>query len=96
MLIRILGFGVATMVATVAVIGAQHVPNTHAAPTHATASHEFAQQMCESHEAGAAGHHAAMAAALGLTAEQLSSVDRISAEACAALAKYHVVAPLGN
>jgi len=83
------GFIAATVVATVAAIGAQHVPNTHAAATHATTGHVFVQQMCESHEAAAAGHHAAMAAALGLTAEQLSSVDRISAEACAVLAKYH-------
>jgi Spy/CpxP family protein refolding chaperone len=34
-------------------------------------------------------HHAQVATALGLTAEQLTTVDRLTTEACAAMKKYH-------
>ena len=37
----------------------------------------------------AKAHHAEIAAALGLTAEQMATVHRVSTEACAAMKKYH-------
>jgi hypothetical protein len=89
---RLFGFGALIVAASVAVIGAQHSQVTHSTGTHSARSHQLTHQMCESHQSadgGAAGHHAEMAASLGLTGEQLSTIERISSEACAAAAKYH-------
>lgn len=79
-------FSVAAVAMTAVVVGAQH----HARPAaHSAGGHEFVQQLCESHEAAAESHHAAMAATLSLSPEQLSEITRISTEACAVLTKYH-------
>jgi predicted transglutaminase-like cysteine proteinase len=87
---RFLGFAALIVAASVAVISAQHRQDTHSAGTHGTRSHQVLHDMCESHHAaGASSHHAEMSAALGLSAEQLSTIERINSEACAAMAKYH-------
>ena len=72
-----------------AVISGQHAPSSqHALRSHATAMH-----MCEA-DAGtedkASNRHTAMLAEhLNLTAEQRATVERVAAEACAAMAQYH-------
>ena len=91
MRIRLLGFAVPIVAASVVVIGAQHLQDTHSTETH-SGTHQFPHQMCESHDTTGAGgthHHSELGASLGLTAEQLSTIDRISTEACAAMSKYH-------
>lgn len=82
-----LGFGALIVVGTAGVITAQHTPRTHATATHEARTHQSSHDMCSSH--AGAGHHAEMAAALGLSAEQATTIERISSEACAAMAKYH-------
>ena len=83
---RLLGLGAVVVVASVALIGAQHRPDsTHSAGMHAPRTDQ-SHHACDP---AAAGHHAEMAAALGLTAEQTTAIERISAEACAAMARYH-------
>ena len=84
---RTLLFGGALLIAGTAsgvAIGAQHTPATH----------QLSLQLCDV-SAAAGGHdrlrdHAAfLAAKLNLTADQRASVERVSTEACAALAKSH-------
>jgi Spy/CpxP family protein refolding chaperone len=80
-------FGVAALLAaaaSVAVINAQHTPPVH----HAT------HQVCAPHapasgETAASDHASLLAAKLELTSEQRATVERVSSEACAAMAKYH-------
>ena len=87
---RFLGFGALIVAASVAVIGAQHGQDKHRAGTHGARSHQFPHDMCESHHAAStSSHHSEMSAALGLSPEQLSTIERISGEACAAMAKSH-------
>ena len=79
------GFGaLLAAAASVAVINAQHTPPVH----HAT------HQICASHtrasgETAANDHASLLAAKLELTSEQRATVERVSADACAAMAKYH-------
>jgi hypothetical protein len=90
MRLRFLGFGAVIVAATVGVIAAQHSQATHSTQGHESRSHQFPHEMCGSHQAaGADSHHAEMSAALGLSAEQASAIERITSEACAAMAKYH-------
>ena len=80
--------GVAVVLAAAAsgaVIGAQHTP---------AVDHQMPHQICSPHAPGsshtAVGDHAShLANKLELTPEQRASVERISTEACAAMAKYH-------
>ena len=87
MLIRLLGSGAFIAAVSVAVLAAQHSPRPHGAPSHEAQPHQSVHQMCGSDQA--ATHHAEMSAALGLSADQASAIERISTEACAAMAKYH-------
>lgn len=89
-----LGVGALIVAGSVGVITAHHsqrthAPQTHEARTHEAKAHQMPHDMCGSHQAGSGGHHAEMSAALGLSTEQASSIERISSEACAAMAKYH-------
>ena len=94
MRLRVLGLGALIVTGSAGVIAAQHGQRAHATQTHEARPHEAKahqtpHDMCGSHEAPGAGHHAAMAADLGLTAEQTSTIERLSIEACALMAKYH-------
>jgi Spy/CpxP family protein refolding chaperone len=89
----LLGLGAAAVIGTsVAVISGQHAPAVHSAqqssPPHAMVLH-----LCESAQ-GSSGetadrHTSMMAEKLGLTTEQRATVERVTTEACAAMAKYH-------
>ena len=87
-----LGFlrlGALIVAGSVGVIAAQHGQReAHTAPTREVGTHQSPHRMCESHQ-GAGDHHEEMAATLGLSAEQTSTIERISSEACAAIATYH-------
>jgi Spy/CpxP family protein refolding chaperone len=90
MRLRFLSFGALIVAATVGVIAAQHSQDTRSTQGHETRTHQFPPEMCGSHQAtGADSHHADMSAALGLSAEQASAIERITSEACAAMAKFH-------
>ena len=74
-------------------IAAQH--HGSASPQHkASTDHQFLVHLCAASD-GPAGaeaanaHHAQVATALGLTADQLATVDRVTTEACASIKKYH-------
>ena len=79
------GFGaLLAAAASVAVISAQHTPPAH----------QNVHQICAPHapasgDAAASDHASFLAAKLELTSEQRATVERVSAEACAAMAKYH-------
>src|SRR5688572_30023473 len=90
---RLVGLGAVILATSVGVITAQHgqrthAPQTHEARTHQATAHQTPHDMCGSH-AGGAGHHEEIAATLGLTPEQTATIERLSTEACAAMAKYH-------
>lgn len=90
MRLRFLGFGALIVAGSFGVITAQHSPGTHSTRVHETRAHQYPHEMCGSHQAaGTSSHQTEMSAALGLSAEQTSTIERISSEACAAMAKYH-------
>ena len=94
MRLRVLGLGALIVTGSAGVIAAQHgqrahATQTHEARTHEAKTHQAPHEMCGSHGAPGTGHHAAMAADLGLTPEQTSTIERLSSEACALMAKYH-------
>ena len=79
-------FGVGALLAaaaSVAVISAQHTPPGHHVP------HQICAPHAASGDAAATDHAALLAAKLELTSEQRATVERVSTEACAAMAKYH-------
>lgn len=72
-------------------IAAQHHGST-AAPHKASTDQQFLLHLCAASETGAEtanAHHAEVATALGLSAEQVATVDRLATEACTAIKKYH-------
>lgn len=73
--------------AGVVVISAQHHGGSQA--THAVSSHQMMMSHCGGNEEATRAHHAQLASALGLTAEQTATVERVSTEACAAMARFH-------
>ena len=78
------GFGaLLAAAASVAVISAQHTP-----PSHQNV-HQICAHAPASGEAAASDHASFLAEKLELTSEQRATVERVSAEACAAMAKYH-------
>ena len=80
-----------------AICGAHHAVPTqtamqhHAAPPATAAQHHatVAQQHVTSVTQTPSSHAAAMAAELKLTDQQAAEIDRLTTEACAAMAKYH-------
>lgn len=95
MSMRFLGLGITIVAAaSVVAVGAQHREAGHSAQV-AESSHQIPfHHLCASPPSAsgdaAAGHHASqLAAALGLSSEQLSTVERVTTEACAAMTKYH-------
>ena len=89
----LLGLGAAAVIgASVAVISGQHAPAVHSAQ-HTSPPHAMVLHLCESPQASSADtasrHTSMMAEKLALTAEQRATVERVSIEACAAMAKYH-------
>ena len=87
-------FGMALLVVVLAGggIAAQH--HGSASQHKASTDHQFLVHLCAASD-GPAGseavnaHHAQVATALGLTVEQLTTVNRVTTEACAAIKKYH-------
>ena len=80
----LLGLAAAVVIGgSVAVIGAQHTPAVHTAQ-HPASSHATMLHSCESPQ-----HVSVIAEQLNLTTEQRATVDRVSTEACAAMARYH-------
>ena len=89
-----LALGALIVAGSAGVITAQHNQRTHAtqtheARTHGAKAHPASHNLCGLHAASGAGHHAERTARLGLTAEQTSTIERLSSEACAVMAKYH-------
>jgi hypothetical protein len=72
---------------SVGVLTAQHAVGIHPAP----ASHHpiCAMPHAAGGDASVEGHGTRMSAMLGLTADQAAEIDRLSAEACASIEKYH-------
>ena len=68
---------------SVAAISIQHATVVHSGQ-HASSARTTLMHSCDSPE-----HVSVMAERLGLTAEQRVTVERVSTEACAAMAKYH-------
>jgi hypothetical protein len=75
-------FGIGALLAAAASV-AQHTPPSHHVP------HQICAPHAASGDAAATDHAAFLAAKLELTSEQHATVERVSAEACAAMAKYH-------
>ena len=85
----LLGLGAAAVIATsAAVISGQHAPAAHA-EQHASPSHATVLKLCQPTGEQADRHLSMMAEHLALTSEQRASVERLTTEACAAMAKYH-------
>ena len=88
----LLGLGAAAVIGTSVAVIAQHPPAVHSAQ-HTSPSHAMVLHLCESAQGSSgdtAGRHTSMLAEkLGLTSEQRATVERVSTEACAAMARYH-------
>lgn len=89
----LIGLAAAALIGgSAAVISGQHAPATHSAQ-HTAPPHAMMLHLCESPQgtSGEAGerHTAMIAEKLGLTADQRATVERVSAEACAAMARFH-------
>ena len=80
----LLGLAAAIVIGgSVAVISGQHAPAVHSGQ-HASSSHVAMLHACDSPK-----HVSMMADKLDLTAEQRTTVERVTTEACAAMTKYH-------
>src|SRR5688572_24769113 len=93
MRMALVGLGAAAVIgASVAVISGQHAPAVHSAQ-HTSPPHAMVAHLCESTQASsgdtASRHTSMVAEKLGLTTEQRATVERVTTEACAAMAKYH-------
>ena len=85
------GMGLLGIVLAGGAISAQH-HGTVSAQHKASTDQQFLLHLCAASETGADtanAHHAQVATVLGLSAEQLATVDRLTTEACAAMKKYH-------
>jgi Spy/CpxP family protein refolding chaperone len=80
----LLGLAAAVVIGgSVAAISTQHAPAVHSGQ-HATSSRAAMMHACDSPQ-----HVSMMADKLDLTTEQRANVERVTTEACAAMAKYH-------
>ena len=80
----LLGLAAAVVIGgSVAAISTQHAPAVHSGQ-HATSSHAAMMHSCDSPQ-----HVSRIADKLDLTAEQRATVERVSTEACTAMARYH-------
>jgi Spy/CpxP family protein refolding chaperone len=79
----LLGFSAALVIGGSVAALSQHAPAVHSGQ-HASSPHAAMMQSCDSPE-----HVSLMADKLDLTTEQRSTVDRVTTEACAAMARYH-------
>ena len=70
-------------------VTAEKVTQHHAVPATAAAQHHAAAMQQHGAAAAPASHATALAAALKLTDKQSAEIDRLTTEACAAMAKYH-------
>ena len=80
----LLGLAAAGLIGgSVAVINGQHAPAVHSGQ-HISSPHAAMMQACDSPQ-----HVSAIADKLDLTSEQRTTVERVTTEACAAMARYH-------
>jgi Spy/CpxP family protein refolding chaperone len=87
------GMGLLGVILAGGALSAQH-HGTPSAQHKVSSDHQFLLHLCAASDGpggadAVSAHHAQVATALGLSVEQLTTVNRVTTEACAAMKKYH-------